>query len=86
MTAEQARKKSESVNGILASAILGRIFSSISVESEKGRKCVSYTVSGEEDSLMSAIIKHLQSLGYIVKQNRGSDYRDGNWNYLNISW
>jgi len=87
ITAEEARRKSEDINSMLASAVLQKVFSAISNATEKGIRDCQIDVTSKFESLLPAIIKHLKSLGYDVKHNSGYDQRDNDsWNYLSISW
>ena len=87
ITAEEARRKSEDINSMLASAVLQRVFSDISKATEKGLRGCQIDVTSEFESLLPLIIKHLKSLGYYAKQNSGFDQRDNySWNSLDINW
>lgn len=89
ITAEEARKLTDSSKDSLASKFITDIYSSIACKAELGHNQLSYPINNTKIDavVLGVVISKLKELGYKAEHNSGSDCRDGDsWNNLNISW
>jgi hypothetical protein len=89
ITAEEARKLSNSSKDSLASKFITDIYSSIACKAEHGQDRLSYPINNTkiDTAVLGVVISKLKEMGYTAKHSAGSDCRDGDsWNNLDISW
>ena len=89
ITAEEARKVSDTVKITVSSKIVGEICSDISSKASLGYLNMTYPINNSkiDGQVLCEIVKKLKELGYKVEHNSGHDEREGDcWNNLYIAW
>jgi len=91
INAAEARAKVHKIIQNWFSRSLESIDKQVEVACQKGLNYCRFDIVeddwSEREKKNKMMISHLESLGYQVKREQGSDQRDGvSWDYLIISW
>ena len=83
MNATQARELTEKARNV----DITRIYQAIESAAKKGKDSVQIeTEEWKTTNSVDNVMVALQSNGYKVKREFGSDQREGDWDYILVSW
>lgn len=86
MTAQEAFNKANSISNLKLQEYIQRAEKAIENAILANKMSVMIDTTGLNDNQSGLFIKTFSANGYTVKQDKGSDQRDGPWNQMTISW
>ncbi len=86
ITAAKAKELATSLTNGNAQRFLNEANNQIEMLAKRGATNCSAHIKYEHKSIVNVVTKDLESRGFKVRREQGSDCRNDSWDYLVISW